>query len=141
MKPKLVVGLLSTRELLLHGAVLPSNATLCVFIGAFMSSINSVVNAGISGMQKGMDALHKNAQKIAGARNDGPTQAQTQANTETAVTPETNTSAQGSIAPIQGSERLTEALVEQKSLLTQFQASAKVVETGMNLIDSMLNNE
>jgi flagellar hook protein FlgE len=103
-------------------------------------SVNPVLSSGLTGMNRSLQELHRNADDIANSivRSDGNRQALEQANVDTAVTPEANTGGQGSLMPTDESPRLAEALVEQRVLEAQFKASASVVETGVEMIDTIL---
>ncbi len=99
-------------------------------------TINSVMNTGLSGMQTSLNQLEKNAMDIASA---GVKEAQAMQG-EQGANQEVKAEAQSFSRDDGAAANLTEALVEQRALETQFQASAKVVETGKNLIDTMLEN-
>lgn len=74
--------------------------------------INSVMNAGVTGIQTGMNSLARSGQQIANAN----------------VPPE-----QG------GPDNLTEPLVHQIQAKQQVQASARVVETGAETLGTLID--
>ncbi len=76
--------------------------------------VNSVINAGMAGIQGGLYSLDRSAQKIASA----------------GTPPE-----QG------GPENITEPLVQQLQAKQQVQASARVVEIGADVLGTLIDIE
>lgn len=82
-----------------------------------MSSV-SALNSGLQGIHKGLNGLKKNAHDIANANKR-----------------EASSSAQQSAGP----EDVTQPLVEMKLNKLQVQASAKVVQTGSDMLGTLID--